>query len=142
MNRMARTVDYISRVTDGGSDNNGEVTHAVHMILVREGAFNRLDWLIGKYVLPCVPPSRSLDLLAPSLSLSAPHCTALHRTAPHCTALHRTAPPCTALHRSARVGAHAHAPMPVLPSETLQERTLTQQGGSDMGESQGGVLPA
>eukprot|EP00965_Chrysotila_dentata_P006570 214592-Pleurochrysis_carterae.AAC.1 len=38
-------VERIVRQTDGGSDNVTWVTHAVHYMLVREGAFDQIDWV-------------------------------------------------------------------------------------------------
>eukprot|EP00965_Chrysotila_dentata_P153496 5073301-Pleurochrysis_carterae.AAC.1 len=43
--RLDPSVKYIVRQTDGGSDNVTWVTHAVHYTLVREGAFNQIDWI-------------------------------------------------------------------------------------------------
>eukprot|EP00965_Chrysotila_dentata_P109107 3605250-Pleurochrysis_carterae.AAC.1 len=31
--------------TDGGPDNVAWVTHGVHVMLVREGVFNQIDWI-------------------------------------------------------------------------------------------------
>eukprot|EP00965_Chrysotila_dentata_P187399 6172106-Pleurochrysis_carterae.AAC.1 len=37
--------ERIVRQTDGGPDNVAWVTHAVHITLVREGAFNQITWI-------------------------------------------------------------------------------------------------
>ena len=43
--RLSTEVEYIAYLTDGGSDNVGWLTHALNLVLVREGTFNILEWL-------------------------------------------------------------------------------------------------
>eukprot|EP00965_Chrysotila_dentata_P182148 6014815-Pleurochrysis_carterae.AAC.1 len=42
--KLDARVERIIRQTDEGSDNVTWITHAVHYVLVREGAFNQIDW--------------------------------------------------------------------------------------------------
>eukprot|EP00965_Chrysotila_dentata_P075362 2488642-Pleurochrysis_carterae.AAC.1 len=43
--KLDARIDRIVQQTDGGCDNVTWVTHAVHYMLVREGAFNQIDWV-------------------------------------------------------------------------------------------------
>ena len=42
--KLSSSVTTITRQTDGGSDIDGKTTHAMHYVLVREGACDRLLW--------------------------------------------------------------------------------------------------
>eukprot|EP00965_Chrysotila_dentata_P224620 6194287-Pleurochrysis_carterae.AAC.1 len=45
LGKLDSRAERIVRQTDGGPDNVAWVTHGVHVMLVREGVFNQIDWI-------------------------------------------------------------------------------------------------